>query len=73
VPGDAATDIPSAERVGTLALSDERWRRIARPWVLTPPGAAALVLGARLAVERLRIEPPAWLTAFRLEPPRAAR
>lgn len=62
----------SAGPVGTLALDDERWRQIARPWVMTPPGVAALVLGAQLAVERLGLDTPRWLGDFRVAPPRTS-
>ena len=52
-----------AEAVGTSALSiqDHRWEDILNPQNITPPGAAAIVLGARRALNILDLKLPAWL------------
>jgi hypothetical protein len=55
------------EAVTTLPLDDPRWGQIAQPWLMVPPAAPALVLGARAAVELLGLDEPEWLQRFRLD------
>ena len=55
------------EAVTTLPLDDPRWGQIAQPWLMVPPAAPALVLGARAAVELLGLGEPEWLQRFRLD------
>lgn len=51
----------------SLPLYDNRWAEIARPWLMVPPGAPALILGAREACRRLRLREPRWLSRFTIE------
>ena len=55
------------EAVTTLPLDDPGWGQIAQPWLMVPPAAPALVLGARAAVELLGLDEPEWLQRFRLD------
>ena len=55
------------ESVTTLPLYDELWAEIARPWLMVPPGAPALILGAREACRRLQISEPDWLSPFTID------
>ena len=66
----AAQD-PELEAVTPLPIDDPRWGEVTRPWLMVPPAAPALVLGARTAVELLGLAEPAWLRGFRLDPAHA--
>lgn len=59
------------EAVTTLPVDDPRWGQIVQPWLMVPPAAPALVLGARAALELLGLDQPAWLRPFRLDPAHA--
>jgi hypothetical protein len=58
---------PHLESVTTLPLFDNRWAEVARPWLMVPPGAPALVLGVREACRRLQISEPDWLSPFTID------
>ena len=53
--------------VTTLPLSDDGWAEVARPWLMVPPGAPALILGARKACRQLQLTEPRWLSAFSID------
>jgi hypothetical protein len=55
------------ESVTTLPLEEDKWAEIARPWLMVPPGAPALILGAREACRRLQIRQPDWLSPFTID------
>jgi hypothetical protein len=55
------------ESVTTLKLDDPEWAKIVRPWLMVPPGAPALILGAREACRRLQINEPDWLSPFTID------
>jgi hypothetical protein len=59
------------EAVTTLPVDDPRWGQIVQPWLMVPPAAPALVLGARAALELLGLDQPPWLRPFRMDPARA--
>lgn len=67
VPGAPRRLDPDLEAVTTLPLDDPRWGQITQPWLMVPPAAPALVLGARAAVELLGLDEPEWLQRFRLD------
>jgi hypothetical protein len=69
--GGAGGGPSELEAVTTLPVDDPRWGEITQPWLLVPPAAPALVLGARAAVELLGLDEPAWLGRFRLDPAHA--
>ena len=58
---------PHLESVTTLPMSDDRWADIARPWLMVPPGAPALILGAREACRQLQLREPHWLSSFTID------
>ncbi|MBK9944248.1 MAG: hypothetical protein IPP13_21820 [Kouleothrix sp.] len=58
---DADEDKTHPELVTTLPLDHEHWGEIVKPSLMVPPGAAALVLGAREATSILRLPEPEWL------------
>ena len=54
--------------VRTLMLEDnDLWRGIVRPWLMVPPAAPALILGAREACRQLGLTEPEWLSPFRID------
>jgi hypothetical protein len=61
------SDRPHLESVTTLPLFDEHWAEIARPWLMVPPGAPALILGARAACKLLNLAEPRWLLPFSID------
>ena len=57
------------ETVVSLPLDHPKWAQVARPWLMAPPGAGALILGCREAARLLGIDEPAWLSPFGLRAP----
>jgi hypothetical protein len=55
------TEFVGAVGTSALEIQDLRWEEILSPKNITPSGAAAIVLGARRALEILNREQPAWL------------
>ncbi len=66
---DSAPPRIHPETVVSLPMSHPAWARVARPWLMAPPGAGALILGCREAARRLGVEEPAWLHPFGLRGP----
>lgn len=63
------SDRPHLESVTTLKLTEsDRWPEIVRPWLMVPPAAPALILGARAACRQLQLTEPAWLSSFGIDP-----
>lgn len=60
-------NITHLDIVTTLPLDDNHWANIAKPWLMVPPGAPALVLGAKAAVSYLGITEPEWLKKFTIK------
>jgi hypothetical protein len=62
-PGLASSDAgPKPQKlVGPLKFDDSRLAKMMRPWKVVPPGAAAMVLGARAAANVLSLPEPEWL------------
>lgn len=60
---------PSArfESVRTLRLNDPKWAEIVRPWSMVPPGAPALILGAKAACRTLGLDVPPWLQNYSID------
>jgi hypothetical protein len=69
---EARSRTPHADLRMSSELDSPVWANVARPWAMVPPGAPALILGAREACGRLGLEEPAWLTRFSVEPGRPA-
>jgi hypothetical protein len=55
---------PDQTQTVTLPLASTHWRDVLKPAGVSPPGAAAMILGARRAIEILNCPTPAWLREF---------
>ena len=53
--------------VTTLPLDSPQWCDVAKPGHMVPPGAPALVLGAKRAAEILGIGEPEWLRQYHID------
>lgn len=58
------------ELVTTLPLSSNKWQSVVKPWLMVPPGAPALILGAKYACKIIGIPEPEWLKLYHVEPAR---
>ena len=64
---EAKTGKPHLEVVTTLPLENAKWGDVVKPWLMVPPGAPALVLGAKRATEILGLREPEWLCRYYVE------
>ena len=55
---------PHPELITTLPFGSPEWARVAKPWLMVPPAAPALILGAKRAASLLGREEPEWLKPF---------
>ena len=63
---EAQSADPHPEITTTLPLDSPKWSEMIKPWLMVPPGAAALVLGAKRACAILGIEEPEWLRHYHI-------
>ncbi len=63
---EAQSTEPHLEIVTTLPLDSPQWGAVVKPWLMVPPGAPALVLGAKRATEILGIQEPEWLRQYHI-------
>ncbi len=56
-----------SQYIKTFPLKDPCWAEIAKPWLMVPPGSAALILGVKEAVSILKIEDPRWVKGYKIK------
>jgi hypothetical protein len=59
------------EAITTMPIEDDIWGQVAQPWLMVPPGAPALILGARAALKALKLNEPPWLQPMQVDPARS--
>lgn len=61
---ESRTSDQHLEIITALPLQDSYWENIVKPWLMVPPGAPALIMGAKEAVCILGLEEPEWLKKY---------